>query len=122
ERSDVLYSTVRVMGKNNRSKGIPVYTEMTDNEFLSGRSLCASGTITIYEEMLGRFVKKNGFGDFIGINKIISSTDDFYAEIFRNDKKINKEIITCINEVLVEHYYEGDAVIRLGRFAHNTYC
>ncbi|MGQ9847720.1 MAG: hypothetical protein ACUVQP_09530, partial [Bacteroidales bacterium] len=112
---DIQFGTVRVIGKNNQTKGIPIYTEMTGSEYTHKAKYCAQGTITINEEGLNRFIEKNGYGQFINIDIILKSMDDFFTKILHNEKHpVPNNIIASINKTCDSQ--PKRVPLRIGRF------
>ncbi|MDY6969744.1 MAG: type III-A CRISPR-associated RAMP protein Csm5 [Spirochaetota bacterium] len=115
EKIDIIFGTIRVIGKNKQQKGIPVYTEMTDAECLSmNKYYTLKGSLSIDDEGLRRFTSERGISEFISIANIIESLKDFYTPILENDKHpIKKDIIS----MATKRSNGNSSPVRLGRFA-----
>ena len=108
-----VFGTVRVIGRDQNAKGIPIYTEMTDSVLNSGEKVKAEGTISIDREGFERYIRRNGCEDFLKIDNIIQTVDGFYVDVFHNKKHPPKQEIA---EIINKDYTEGDAMMRIGRF------
>lgn len=105
---EIRFGTVRIIGKDNQGKGIPIYTEMTNSELFSNKEVTAKGTININEER----IKKENL-HFLNIKEIIKSTDAFFKGLVSNKRQgFTKEI----NDKINIHYYDDTALLRIGRF------
>lgn len=83
---DIQFDTVRVIGKNNQAKDIPIYTEMMGSEYTHKVEYIAKGTVTIDDKRLDQFTEKNKYGDFINIEMILKSVQQFFTNILQNKK------------------------------------
>ncbi len=112
--SDVLFDTVRVIGKNSKQKGIPIYTEMTESYFTSKKDFIAQGEITIDNIGLEKFISQNKFGSFLNIETIEQSLDTFWNKILNNRKHpLNQDVKNTITELCNKNSLKP---LRLGRF------
>ncbi len=111
----IFSNTVRVIRKDQRQRGIPIYTEMTSSYYTDKKEFIAEGEITIDEKGLQRFFDTNKFGSFVGNIEIIKqSLHDFSHQILNNkNRPVKKEIKDTIEEVCKSN----DLIpLRLGRF------
>ncbi len=111
----VLFDTVRVIGKDAKQKGIPIYTEMTSSYYTDKSECIAEGEITVDDKGLQSFYTTNKFGSFIGdIEFVKQSIQDFSNYILSNKKHpVNKEVKDTIENLCKS---KGLIPLRLGRF------
>ncbi len=113
DSADVIFDTVRVIGKNKQQKGIPIYTEMTASYYTHKKECISRGSILIDDSGLEKFIKKFGFGEFLNINFIKESIVDFSNQILNNKKHpTHQEVKKLIDEMSKNKYVP----LRLGRF------
>lgn len=114
-KKDVVFDTIRVIGKGSRERGIPIYTEMTASYYTEKIEMIAEGTITIDKGGLEKFYENNKSLNFIGdIEFIKKSIKDFSDRLLNNAKHpLKKDIRDSIDEICNA---KGLLPLRLGRF------
>ncbi len=119
ERNDVSFDTVRVIGKEKKMKGIPVYTEMTASLVNLKTECVARGSITIDENSLKYFgeEERKRFNSMFSKDNIIKSLRHFARYLLENQKHLMDAEVKKTIEQQCPSGSINRAPLRLGRFA-----
>ncbi|MCX7679130.1 MAG: type III-A CRISPR-associated RAMP protein Csm5 [Spirochaetes bacterium] len=115
QNNDICFDTVRVVGKDRKEKGIPIYTEMTASWKTHECNCIAKGIISIDQEGLASFCRAKGIKINISKESILQSLNNFGTMLLENKKH---PIENQLKDHIKKHSKEKDcAPLRLGRFA-----
>lgn len=134
--SNIGFATVRVLNRGNEAPGIPIYTEMTESEYLNKREITCKGRIIIKEDFFKALHRETGSA-FVALVKtprnVLHTLNLFYINITDNPEKSyyarpdtnresdirQKEYINTqnkINKLLVKYIEKKGYIMKLGRF------